>query len=134
MAYRRLQNDFFVDDVTGIKYENRPGIGMVAVGDASGAASVTAQSVKALSGGQSELISISGTSAQCTAITTGNAVVTPTVDCFFRCAANPTALSNGTDQLLLGGNSYRISGITSGYELAFITTGAAGTVYITPGG
>jgi len=37
MAYRRLQNDFFVDDVTGIKYEDRPGIGMVAVGDASGA-------------------------------------------------------------------------------------------------
>lgn len=41
MAYRRLQNDRFVDDATGIVYEDRPGIGMVAVGTASGAALVS---------------------------------------------------------------------------------------------
>lgn len=41
MAYRRLQNDRFVDDATGIVYEDRPGIGLVAVGDASGAARVS---------------------------------------------------------------------------------------------
>ena len=103
-------------------------------GDASGTVCVTSSSIIALTGGQSEAIAISGTSAQCTAITAGSALVTSTVDCFFRQGANPTALSNGTDQLLLGGNTYRISGITSGYELAFITTGASGTVYITPGG
>ena len=99
----------------------------------SGAAHVAANSLSALTGGQSSAVSISGTSAQSAAITTGIAVVTPTVDCFFRQGSNPTALSNGTDQLLLGGNTYRISGITSGNELAFITTGATGTVYITPG-
>ena len=90
-------------------------------------------SLKALSGGQSQAVSINGSSAQSAAITTGSAVVTPTVDCFFRADSNPTALSNGTDQMLLGGNQYRIFGITSGHKLAFITTGNSGTVYITPG-
>ena len=90
-------------------------------------------SLKALSGGQSQAVSISGTSAQSTAISGTSAVVTPTVDCFFRADSNPTALSNGTDQILLGGNQYRIFGITSGHKLAFITTGNTGTVYITPG-
>jgi len=41
MAYQRIQNDLFVDDATGIVYEHHPGVGMVAVRDASGAARVT---------------------------------------------------------------------------------------------
>lgn len=94
---------------------------------------MTEGSIRALSGGQSEAKSLSGTSIQSSAITTGSVIVTPTVDCYFRAGSNPTALSNGTDQLLLGGNQYRIIGITSGNKLAFITTGNTGTVYITPG-
>lgn len=90
-------------------------------------------SLRALSGGQCQTVSISGTSAQSAAITAGSAVVTPTVDCYFRSSANPTALSDGTDQLLLGGVQYRIVGITSGDKLAFKTTGATGTVHIAPG-
>jgi hypothetical protein len=95
---------------------------------------IVESSIIALSGGQSESVSISSTSAQSSAITAGWALVTPTVDCFFRAGANPTALSNGTDQILLGGNTYRVTGITSGHKLAFKTTAATGTVYITPGG
>lgn len=95
---------------------------------------VSAVSVKALAGGQSEQVGISATSAQSSAIATKNAVVTPTVDCFFRAGADPTALDDGTDAILLGGNSYRIAGITPGEKLAFISADGSGIVYITPGG
>lgn len=94
---------------------------------------MTEGSIRALSGGQCQAVSISGTSAQSASITTGNVIVTPTVDCYFRASANPTALSDGTDQLLLGGVQYRIVGIASGHKLAFKTTGATGTAHIAPG-
>ena len=101
----------------------------------SGTVETIEQSITALTGGQSEPISVSTTSAQSSAITSGWAVVTPTIDCFFRQGSGtPTALSNGTDQILLGGNSYRITNITSGNKIAFITASGTGTVYITPGG
>lgn len=100
---------------------------------AAGASLVTEQSIVALTGGQSAAVVISTTSAQSAAITAGSAVVAPTVDCFFRQGTNPTALSNGTDQILLAGNAYRINGITSGDKLAFITASGSGTVYISPG-
>jgi hypothetical protein len=38
---------------------------------------------------------------------------------------------DGTDQIFLGGNTYRVSGIVIGFKLAFKTTGATGSVYIT---
>ncbi len=91
------------------------------------------QSLSAMTGGQSQSVAISTTSAQSAAITTGSAVVTPSVDCFFRQGVSPTALSNGTDQFLLANNTYRISDIVSGNLLAFITASGTGTVYITPG-
>ena len=103
-------------------------------GTDDGGAHVQAQSITALTGGQSASIAISVTSAQSAAITTGSVVATPTVDCFFRQGSSPTALSNGTDQILLANNSFRISGIVSGNKLAFITASGTGTVYITPGG
>lgn len=93
-----------------------------------------------LTGGQSHSVAISSTSAQSNALGTAvanpgglDAVVTPSVDCFVRQGANPTALSDGTDQFLVAGNSYRLSGIVGGNKLAFKTTAASGTVYITPG-
>lgn len=99
-----------------------------------GAAHVTEQSILAsATAGVSEAIALTATaSAVSSAITAGSAVVTPTVDCFFRQAVTPVALLTGVDQILLAGNSYRINGITSGNKLAFIST-SAGTVYVTPG-
>ena len=90
-------------------------------------------SINALTGGQSEKVTISSTSAQTAVINSTIATVTPSVDCFFRKGANPTALADGTDQILLGGNTYRIGGLVSGEKLAFIAVGS-GSVYVTPGG
>jgi len=99
---------------------------------AAGAMSIEG-SLIALTGGQSSKVSISSASAASAAFTVSMVIATPTADCFFRQGAAPEALADGTDQLLLANNTYRITGIVSGNKLAFITTGAAGTVYISPG-
>jgi len=92
-------------------------------------------------GGNSQVVAISGTSAQSAVLTspdtnlnksTLDVVCTPTVDCFVRQGSNPTALATGVDIFLVGGNTYRLSGILSGNKLAFKTGGATGNVYITP--
>jgi len=90
-------------------------------------------SLSARSGGQSQSVSMSTTSAQSTVINAEWAVVTPDVACFFRRGASPTALSNGTDQYLAAGSAYRVNGIREGDKLAFIVASGTGTVYITPG-
>lgn len=82
--------------------------------------------------GLSQALSISSTSAQSAVINAGSVVVTPTVDCFVRQGSNPTAVSDGTDMFLLGSVSYRLS-LPRGNKLAFKTTAASGTAYITPG-
>lgn len=83
-------------------------------------------------GGTSQVVAISATSAQSAAIASSRAVITPTVDCFVRQGSNPTALSDGTDQFLVGGQMYRVS-LTAGNKLAFKTATGTGSVYITPG-
>jgi hypothetical protein len=93
---------------------------------------VAEQSIEANTGGTSQVVSISTTSAQSTAITTNTALVYSTVDCFMRQGANPTALSNGTDQIIPATTLLRVS-LTEGNKLAFITASGSGTVYITPG-
>lgn len=100
---------------------------------------VAAISLNTTAGGANKKFSISGTSVQSQAITSSFALVTPSVDCYFREGAAPVAVAPVTDgalgdNLLLAGNQYRINGITSGNKLAFITTGAAGTVEVAPGG
>lgn len=82
-------------------------------------------------GGSCQVVSISGTSAQSAALTASVVHVTPTVDCFVREAANPTALSDGTDHFLLA-NATQSFAVTPLNKLAFKTTGAAGSVYIAP--
>lgn len=83
-------------------------------------------------GGTSQAVSISGTSAQSTAIPGNMALVYSTADCFMRCGSNPTALSDGTDQFVPASTLLRVQ-LQGGGKLAFKTTGATGTVYITPG-
>lgn len=90
-------------------------------------------SLPALAGGQSSVVAVSGTSAQSAVIGFPSCVVTPTVDVFFRKGANPTAVSDGTDQILLANNSYRLHGLAASDKLAFKTGGATGNVYLTPG-
>ena len=87
-------------------------------------------SMTANAGGTSSKIAISTVSAQSAVFTGSAVVVTPTIDCFYRMGSNPTAVSDGTDQILLANNTYRIS-ISPGLKLAFITL-SSGSVYITP--
>ena len=84
-------------------------------------------------GGTSQAVAISSTSAQSAAMNSPVALVYATVDCFARRGSNPTALSDGTDQFIPANTLLRISGIERGDKLAFKTTSASGTVYITPG-
>jgi len=95
-------------------------------------------SVNLLSGGQSSSVAMSTVSAQSATFTFPNApqgyvLVTPSADCFVRQGVNPTALSNGTDQILLAANTYRMF-VESGNNIAFIMAAGSGTAYITPGG
>ena len=83
-------------------------------------------------GGRSQALSISSTSAQSAVMKTSEVIATPTVDVFVRQGANPTALSDGTDIFLLANATYRLA-VTPGNKLAFKTTSASGTVYLTQG-
>ena len=96
-------------------------------------AAFTHEASKIATGGSCQAVSISGTSAQSTAVTATLVHITATVDCFMREAANPTALSDGTDEFL---PAYIVTPkiITSGNKIAFKTTGATGTAYISPVG
>lgn len=132
-----FKGEFWLETDTGNEYFST-GLAWLLSG-IDGAALVASVSVNTTAGGESKKFSLSSTSAQSQAITSTSALVTPSVDCYFREGVNPTALApvlDGAlgDNLLFGGNQYRISGITSGNKLAFITTGATGTVEVVPGG
>ena len=89
-------------------------------------------SCQVLSGGQSAKIVVSGTSAQSAALTSTSYLVSTDTDVFVRTGANPTAVADGTDQVLFAGNQFRVLPILPGNKLAFITSGGVGNVYLTP--
>lgn len=93
------------------------------------------QSIRNTGGGTSSVVSVSPTSAQSAVIGPAGSpvhvIVTPTVDCFVRTGANPTATNDGTDQFLLGGNMYRVL-IQGGNRFAFRTASGTGSVFLTP--
>lgn len=98
-------------------------------------------SVEALSGGQSVKVATSTTSAQCpvVALPTNHLEGLP-VKCtvvvdalsFMRKGANPVAVSDGTDQVLLANTLYRVE-LLEGERLAVIVPTGTGNVYFTPG-
>lgn len=112
MAYRRLQNDRFVDDVTGIVYEDRPGIGLVAVGDASGAAYV--------SPGQLANERNAGTSNQ-------YGVSVP--ECNYTICSADTNVSTSAPALLFG-VTVTVATATNVIEIRDATAAGAGTVVL----
>lgn len=99
-------------------------------------------SLESLSGGQSANIALTTASAQGPVVTLptnhppGGVPVkcnfTPDVDCFYRKGVNPTALSDGTDQQVLAGNTYRTE-LMVGERLAFIVVAGTGNVKFTQG-
>ena len=95
-------------------------------------------SLNILSGGQSSSVAISTTSAQSGVFTfdaalAGYVLITVDANCFVRQGVDPTALSDGTDQILLANQTYRCW-VNSGNKLAFKTATGTGTAYMTPGG
>lgn len=90
------------------------------------------ESVVALKGGTCATVSVSTTSAQSAAITAKRMVLYSSCDVFFRQGSNPTALADGTDQILPAYTMLRVVDIESGNKLAFKTASGAGTVYIAP--
>lgn len=86
-------------------------------------------------GGGAQKVVLAAGSVQSTAIGNVTALVTPDTAVFYREGSDPTALANGTDQILLANVSYRIAMTLPTNELAFIpVSGSSGNVYITPGG
>lgn len=99
-------------------------------------------SIELTAGGTSQKLAISGASAQSAAAAVTSAeskgapvkyLVTPDTTCFVRKGSNPTAVADGTDQILLANNTYRVE-LMDGEKMAFITGGGGGFVYITPRG
>lgn len=98
-------------------------------------------SAAALSGGQSAKIATSTTSAQgpVVSLPDGHPEGVPvkcliTVDAltFGRKGTNPTALSNGTDQVFVANVPYLVE-LMEGERMAFIVPATTGNVYFTPG-
>jgi len=81
--------------------------------------------------GSSQALAISSTSAKAS-IRDASVVIYATVDCFMRAGSNPTALATGVDQFIPAGVMLRVA-LQPGYQLAFVTSSASGTVYISPG-
>lgn len=87
-------------------------------------------------GGRSEIVAISATSAQSSVLypapqSPGYINLITTIDCFMRMGTNPVALNTGVDQFIPAGNLLRVGPIPADFRLAFITASGAGTVYIT---
>lgn len=82
--------------------------------------------------GKSQKVVVSSTSAQSAAIESTSCVVYSDVDCYVRQGSNPTAVADGADQFIPAGAFIRLSGITRGNKLAFISL-TGGLVHLTPG-
>lgn len=103
---------------------------------------VTEAKMPILTGGQSQKVAFTNAaSTQSTAIAASSAQVaggpvgvmlTPDGNVFVRYDTNPTASSDGTDQILIANVPYRIE-VMPGGKFAFWGIAATGNVYITPG-
>lgn len=82
-------------------------------------------------GGNCVALTLSGTSNVTDQPMYGRVELTPTVDCYIRQGDAPVALSTGVDQFLAAGAIYTQS--VHG-KIAAITSGAAGTLHISPVG
>ena len=92
---------------------------------------VSQESGQIYRGGQSQKVSISTSSAQSTAISCKSLVVCADTGCFIRQGANPTAVSDGTDQYIPAGAVLRFFNLAPGNKIAVIST-TTGNLYITP--
>ena len=91
-------------------------------------------STQIMAGGQSQKVATSVTSAQSGVLNCSQVTLISDANVFVRQGVNPTAVSDGTDQMLLANIMHRILPITAGNKLAFILATGTGNVYLTPEG
>lgn len=100
----------------------------------------TAISIEALSGGQSSKVALTTTSAQGPVVAQPAGVPAGTaIRCslvldaagFFRKGANPTAVADGTDQLIPA-NTMVFVQLMPGERLAFVLASGTGNAYFSP--
>jgi hypothetical protein len=89
-------------------------------------------SAQVLSGGQSQKVVTSTASAQTAVLTETIYTVTSDTNCFMRMGLSPVALADGTDQIILANQTYRLQPIIPGQKLAFILAVGTGNVYLSP--
>lgn len=87
-------------------------------------------SLVVLSGGQSQKLAISTSSATSAAIPSNSVVIFADTQCFMRRGSG--ALSTGVDQIVPANTLLRVD-IPVGSTIAFITATGSGYVYISPG-
>lgn len=81
--------------------------------------------------GTSQVVSLSTSSAQSSAIDGAWVDVTCSADCFVALGANPTATTT-TSRLLSGGQTYRLKLWTTSLKVAGILASGTGSLYVTP--
>ena len=91
-------------------------------------------STQIMAGGQSQKVATSPVSAQSGVLNCSQVTLISDTNVFVRQGVNPTAVSDGTDQLLLANVMHRIIPIIPGQKLAFILATGTGNVYLTPEG
>lgn len=81
--------------------------------------------------GTSQKLTISAVAAQSAAITANIVELSPSIDCYVRAGANPTAVNTGVDHFLMGGTTqfFRFS---SGDKISVISELGAGVIHISP--
>lgn len=97
-------------------------------------------SVEVLSGGQSTKVALSTAAAQGPVVTAPTQSKGQPVKClvtldsngFIRKGTNPTAVADGTDQILLANNTYRIE-LMDGERVSVVLASGTGNMYFTPG-
>jgi len=82
--------------------------------------------------GQGQKLVVSSTSVQSAALESTSCVVYSDVDCYVRQGSSPVAVADGSDQFIPAGSFIRLSGITRGNKLAFVSL-TNGVVHMTPG-
>jgi hypothetical protein len=98
---------------------------------------ITEITVEALTGGQSTKVALSTVSAQTAAVSAAvkgvpvRCLVTLDATGFVRKGTNPTAVADGTDQILLANNTYRVE-LMDGEKLAVVLAAGTGNLYFTP--
>lgn len=93
---------------------------------------VTQETGQIYAGGQSQKVTVTGTSAKSTELNCKTVVLCSDTDCFIRQGMEPVALSDGTDQFLPAYTIVRFYNYHPANKIGVISNGTNGSLFITP--